>query len=233
MIRRWIAHWKCQRQQLPPEVCRYLERFAERNWRHLPLDQVRFVVLDTETSGLNPRKDLVLSIGAVAIRRLEIVIEDSFEAIIAHKQQLLPQESISIHGLRPRDIEEGEVPETVLRRWLQYVDNSVLVGQHIAFDRSIISASLRRLWGIRLYNPEIDTAHLAMRIEHPNRSMEEISSSDYSLDKLAKRYHLRPEERHTAIGDAFLTAQLFLIFVHKLQRSGVQTLQDLLRWKRL
>jgi len=176
MIRRWIAHWKCRRQLLPPEVCRYLERMAESNRRHLPLEQVRFVVLDTETSGLNPRKDLLLSIGAVAIRHLEIVIEDSFEAIIAHKQQFLPQESISIHGLRPRDIREGETAEAVLRRWLQYVGHSVLVGQHIAFDRSIISAALHRLWGIRLYNPAIDTAHLAMRIEHPNRAMEAIPS---------------------------------------------------------
>ncbi len=230
MCARWIAQWKCRRGKLHSVVCRYLDAIANIDMQ-LPLEGVRFVVLDTETSGLNPWKDQLLSIGAVAITNLEIVIADSFEAVVRQDSQEALRESISIHGLRPKDLQKGRSIEEVLSCWLQYVRNSVLVGQHVAFDQGIISAHLKRLWGIRLYNPGVDTAQLAMRIEHPSRGAEEIPRERYSLDKLAERYHLRPEERHTAIGDAFLTAQLFLILVRQLQSRGVRTLRDLLRVK--
>jgi DNA polymerase-3 subunit epsilon len=103
------------------------------------------------------------------------------------------------------------------------------VGHHIGFDLEILKNFLKPFGITQLKNPVIDTYHLAVRLEHgPLHELSSIRKEEYSLDALCKRYHLSLDDRHTAAGDAFLTAQLFLKLLAKAQSKGINTFQSLL-----
>jgi DNA polymerase III subunit epsilon len=113
---------------------------------------------------------------------------------------------------------------------LDYFGNSVLVAHHIGFDLEMIQKACKPFGMEKLPNPKIDTMSLAIRLElgpHANRS--QINPQQYSLDALCERYQIRTEDRHTAAGDAFLTAQLFLKLLRLASAKGINNFGQLIR----
>jgi DNA polymerase-3 subunit epsilon len=113
---------------------------------------------------------------------------------------------------------------------LAYLDQSIIVAHHANFDRQMIDAALARLGAGRLRNPFVDTANLAKRVQPPTHY---VSEERYGLDQLALLYGIPLQDRHTALGDAYITALLFLKLVAKLKGKGKFSLGDLLRKHRL
>ena len=105
----------------------YQRRFTA-TWTHAePIDAVRFVALDSETTGLNPLTDRIITIGAVAVQGGEIVLEDSFEALLRVERNTA---AVAVHGIT-RDETRGGVDEPeALRRFLDYLRDGVIVGHH-------------------------------------------------------------------------------------------------------
>jgi DNA polymerase III subunit epsilon len=207
----------------------YIQTFKTPLHKDTLLENVRFVVLDTETTGVNPRKDRILSIAAVSIQNNQLEVSDSFEYFIENDNQ--NPESIHIHGILPKGKEEKVSEENALKSFLEYCGNSIIIGHHIGFDMAILNQIAQKLVADELRNQTIDTASLSIRIEK-NRSDYYFTPQDYSLDALTSRYQVQTNDRHTAAGDAYMTAILFLKLLALLQKKGVDTLGKLMKGMR-
>lgn len=161
----------------------------------------RFVILSTETTGLNPVKDVILSIGSFAVIDNSIVIGDSFEAV------LLQYKFLHDNGLSNEFIVESKMkklgePEA-LKLLIDYIGNAVLVGHHVDFDVEMINAALERLDCGRLKNEALD-------IDVMYRKLQDINNKQFSLDELSTIYNLPKSDRNSSSEDAYRIALLFL-----------------------
>lgn len=192
-----------------------------------PLGEIRFVVLDTETGSLNARTASLLSIGAVGVRDWSIPVLDTFECFLENDSNPEEHGSIVIHGILPQKSPDAMESSLAIDRFIQFISNSVLVGHYLAFDLAVLNRFVKRRIGHKLRNRSIDTVHLARRLDHlfDEGSMRHAA---YSLDALCERFHIHPHDRHTAAGDAYLTALLFLKMLDWLERRGVRTLGGLM-----
>lgn len=219
----WWEFWKPKRERLE-----FIRDFLEINAQPIPgirsFEQLNFTVLDTETSGLDPARDSILSFGAVKISAMKIQIPTSVEWYPMTENS--GGKTAPIHGLVT--IPDQISQEEFLTRLLSYLSNSILVGHHLGFDLEMLEKKLK-LFGIeKLPNPVIDTMNLALRLEHgPHADRSRINLESYSLDALCKRYGIETDDRHTAAGDAFLTAQLFLKLLKKCKQKGINNFKDL------
>lgn len=210
----------------------YRAQFDNDFTKRTPLSEVRFVVLDTETTGLDPERDHILSIGAVAVRNRQIFIEDRFEAYLPQKE--LPSgaaSSVPIHGiLQKHGARQTATTEELLAGFVAYLGNAIIVGHHVSFDKGILSQHCQQYLGGALTNRTADTIYLAQRVESPwGSTPQAYKPSAFSLDTLCGQYRIPVQDRHTATGDAMLTALLFVKLIGRLEKKGVKTLGDLLR----
>lgn len=184
------------------------------------IESTRFVVFDTETTGLNTKTDKILSIGAVAIFDNTIDVSDSFELYL--KQSEFNPETVEIHGI----LKKGELIKTTeknaLEQFINYIGNSVLVAHHAAFDIEMINEALKRMNLPKLKNKSIDTGILYKKLEGKK-------NDHFSLDKLSKEFKIPEHDRHTASGDAYITALLFLKLISKLKKERKIHFSDLFR----
>ncbi len=193
--------------------------------RSSPIESVRFVVFDTETTGLKFKMDNLLSIGAVAVKGRSILASDNFECFLEHSKGERGKESIPIHGILPLGSELKTTREAALAAWLKYLGTGILVAHHLDFDRKMINRTLVQVGGGRMWNAGLDTIRLAKRV-HPEGPYQQTGG--YNLDRLLETHGIAPHDRHTAAGDAMLTAILFLKLCARLQQRGARTLGDLL-----
>lgn len=193
------------------------------------LEEVEFVVLDTETTGLDPKSDRVLSVGAVKVRGLQVHVAESF-ACLVQQQVAAGNKSAEVHGILPAQVQQGLTEEQALEAFLDFAGAAVLVGNHVAFDIAMLNQMVRHC-GIsgRLSNRSLDTARLARRLERLHHSPDSFRPADYSLDALCARYHLPTDARHTAPGDAFTTAILLLKLLARARKRGIMRLKELLK----
>ena len=203
----------------------YIYHFQTKIAPKTPIRTIRFIAIDTETTGLNYKKDKILSIGAIAIQNYRIDVADSWECFI--QQTYAPSEKeIAVHGIRLQHTSKGIKEKTALEQWLNFCKNGVLVAHHAAFDVGILNQALKRNFGAKMKNKSVDTAQLAIRLEH-GKSLAPIQSKNYSLDALCQRYNIPPKHRHTASGDAFMTALLFVKLLARLEAKGIKKIGDL------
>jgi DNA polymerase-3 subunit epsilon len=205
----------------PAFIARYRACFADTWTDDTPIDGVRFVVLDSETTGLNPRVDRLITVGAVAVRNSEILIEDSFDALITVDRNT---EAVTVHGVTRDQSVRGVDEAVALERFLDYLDDGVIVGHHIGHDIDTIDAALERHWGFRLMNRSLDTMDLTLHLERDGAFAGRPPIRQFTLDGLCTMFGVIPHDRHTASGDAFITAQVFLRLERLAGRFGRGTL---------
>jgi DNA polymerase-3 subunit epsilon len=187
-------------------------------------DLVRFVVLDTETTGLDPRRDRIVTIGAVGVQGGEILLEDSFEALlrVAHNTS-----AVTVHGVTRDDSRHGLDEALALRLFLEYLKDGVIVGHHIQHDVQTLNAGYERHFGSQIENLCLDTMDLALHLEKDGAFAGQERIRSFSLDALCGLFAVVPHDRHTAAGDAFLTAQVFQRLLRLAARCGRTTLDRL------
>jgi DNA polymerase-3 subunit epsilon len=188
-------------------------------------DRVRFVVLDSETTGLNPAVDRLVTIGAVAVLDGEILLEDAFSALIRFDRNT---EAVTVHGVTRDQAQAGLEEAEALAAFLEYLRDGVIVGHHIGHDIETIDAALGRLWGGRLLNRSLDTMDLTLHLERDGALAGRPPVRQFTLDSLCTMFDVVPHDRHTAAGDAFITAQVFLRLLRLAVRSGRSTLARLI-----
>lgn len=198
-----------------------------RAWRHRPavdedvtLADARLVVVDVETTGLNVRRDRLLSIGAVAVDAGRLHPADGFSAVLKGVESA-ERENIVIHGIGPQARQAGTDPAEALVAFLEYVGKQPLVAYHAPFDRAMLERALRETLGVQLPNPWLDLAWLAPAL------VPEAQRQQAGLDAWIERFGLRAHERHRATADAFVSAELLLILLARARARGVVTVRTL------
>ncbi len=190
------------------------------------IDQLSFVVLDTETTGLDTKNDFILSFGALRIEKLSIKINSAVEWYPSSPKT--GKTTAAIHGIIGTEPTE-DIPDFV-RKLLCYIGDSIIVGHHIGFDLEMLIKACKPFGLDYFPNPTLDTMSLAIRLDHGIQvDRSRINPEHYSLDSLCSRYAIFPADRHTAAGDAFLTAQLLLRLLSEARSKGIQTYGGLFR----
>ena len=206
---------------LPSFVARYRSVLRAARGRTIrSIDSVRFVVLDSETTGLNPRVDRLITVGAVAVQGGEIMLEDAFDALI---RVVANTNAVTVHGVT-RDQSRADATRRRRSAFLDYLGDGVIVGHHIGHDIITFDAALERHWGIKLANRSLDTMDLTLHLERDGAFAGRPPIRQFTLDGLCALFGVIPHDRHTASGDAFITAQVFLRLERLAGRFGRGTL---------
>lgn len=193
-----------------------------------PLNEQRLVVLDLETSGLDMRRDIVLSIGAVVIENGAINLGDQFESTLLRPAQKV-SESVLIHGIAPSELEAGDDPVEALLDFMDFVGDSPVLAFHAGFDQRMLARALKQAIGYKLRHTFIDVAELAPMLCPDNRPRQN------GLDQWCSHFGLQVLQRHHASADALATAELALILFSKARRQGLDSVaaltQRLANWR--
>lgn len=181
--------------------------------------ETSFVVLDTETTGFDLKKDRILSIGALRIQNGTIKAKEAFEVFL--DQTTFNGRTVEIHGI----LKKGNVKKISevegLQLLLNLLKNAVLVAHHVGFDVGMINAALQRNSLPKLMNKALDTAVLYNKsLPRTKRKTE----GHHSLDELCDRFNISKTDRHTALGDAYITAMAFLRILEKLKPVSLEKL---------
>lgn len=202
-----------------------LGRLLAHSWENL-----RFVVLDTESTGFDPRRDHLISIAGVGVIRREIDLSDSFDILmpVAYNTS-----SVMVHGItREASAAEGIPEDEAMARFLGFVRDAIVVGHHVGHDIAILSAASERHFGIPMFNDSVDTLDLALRLQKSGFLRLDENLDKFSLDAFCHYFNVVPHDRHTAAGDAFITAQIFIKLLHRAWQAGLHTLDELSeRWE--
>ncbi len=222
---RWLRHtaW-------PPFAVNYWEATPRRVDRKRDWSSLRFVVLDAETTGFNFSTDRLLSIGLVPIiaGRIEIAQRRNW---LVQQLDVPNNEAVKIHGIAPAESAHGQPEGDVLRELLTELTGAIVVGHHIGFDVQMIDNALQRHFGLRLRNPLLDTAMMSTRHLDAFHKTGYANQRPPGLDEVCAHAGLPILGRHTASGDAFTTAQLFLWLCGRLRVKAGRELvaKDLFR----
>ncbi|KAF2337102.1 3'-5' exonuclease [Flavobacterium daemonense] len=161
----------------------------------------RFVVLSTETSGLNPNKDVILSLGAFSVVDDSIVIKDNFESVLL-QYKFYQDNGLSNEFIIESKMSKMQEPEA-MEGFINFLGNAILVGHHINFDIEMLNSSLERLDCGRLKNEALD-------VDVMYRKLMDINDKQFSLDDLCEIYKIPKSDRNSSAEDAYRIALLFL-----------------------
>lgn len=192
----------------------------------IQLTDLEFVVLDTETTGLSLDRDRILSIGALRLQHGRVRVKEALEIYVL--QDHFREDSVPIHGLL-RESHKDQLSESeAINQLRDYIGDAIIVGHHIRFDLEVIKRACYRHDIRPLPNLSLDTGILYRKtlLKTPLLRKKE----HYSLDDLAKRFNLDCKDRHTALGDAYLTAMAFQHILEHLSSKGEITLKKLRDW---
>jgi len=184
-------------------------------------ESIRFVCLDTETTGFDYENDRILCIGAVAIKNNKILVSDSFEVYI--QQEVFNKETVKIHGIRRNGNEVKVTEEEALISFLEYLDDAIIIAHHTKFDMTMINNALKRIHVGPIISKQLDTNYIHKKIATENQF-----KKLFSLDELCAIYHVKMHDRHTALGDALITAYIFLKLTYKYKKNNVLNLTELI-----
>ncbi len=183
----------------------------------LPLNELTYTVFDTETTGLEPSAgDEIISIGAVRIVNNRVLAAEIFDQLV-DPQRPLTAASMKIHGIRPEMLHGQPAIAPVLAAFQRFCEDTVLVGHNAAFDLRFLQLK-EAATGVRFTHPVLDTLLLSAVLHGDLES--------HALEAIAARYGISVVGRHTAVGDAILTAEIFVKMIPLLAARGILTLRQ-------
>jgi DNA polymerase III subunit epsilon len=171
-------------------------------------------VLDTETTGLDVTQDRILSIGAVRLHGARIYRSAAMDRLVQPGCDI-PAQSTAVHGITDAMVADAEAFTAVFARLARLIEGTVLVGHNLAFDIAMLRSECH-LAGIPWPDPpSLDTLVLAAALDP--------ESTDHTLDGLAVQMSVDVRGRHTALGDALVTAEIYARMLPRLAAAGVTT----------
>jgi len=192
---------------------------------NVTIEETRFVVLDTETTGFDYTNDRILCIGALVLQNNIISVQDSFEVYI--EQDHYDESTAQIHGILKDFVVKRPSEFEALEHFLAYLGDSIIIAHHAHFDITMINRALERNGFPELKNKALDTGVLYKRTLIKSHLFER--KDHYTLDDLADKFDISKKDRHTALGDAYITAIAFLKIVKKLREKKEVSLNQLFK----
>jgi len=195
-----------------------------------PITKASYVVVDTELTGLDEKKDSIVSLGAVRMTGGSIDLGNTFYRLISPRTELSAA-SVVIHEITPSDVESKPGIDAVFGEFLDFCGDAVLAGHFISIDLSFLNRDMRRIRGTEIPNPALDTFSIYEWLRKRNKSRDCMATplAGYRLYDIVKCFDIAVNGAHNAIMDAFITAQLLQRFLPLLAEAGVRDIGDLLR----
>ena len=195
MLRNFINTWN--KKKLTNEKYSYLFDDCLEN---------EYVSLDCETTGLNPNKDEILSIGAVIVKGNKILMRNTFN-IFVKPRSLIAEESIKIHQIRPIDLINAVDSKVAIMQLLDFIGSRTIIGYYIKFDMTIISKYTKKYIGVKLPNKNIEVSSLYYKSRKKTSAYDFV---DLKFDTIMKELQIPELGKHDALNDAIMTAMIFL-----------------------
>lgn len=181
------------------------------------LAELAYTVFDTETTGLDPAGgDEIIQIGAARLLNGKLLRSECFEQLV-NPGRPIPRATIPIHGITPDMVAAQPRIDQVLRTFHAYAQDTVLVAHNAAFDMRFLQLK-EKASGVRFEQPVLDTLLLSALV-HPQQQ-------SHRLEDIAERFGVPVVGRHTALGDALVTAEIFLKLIPLLADRGIHTLRQ-------
>jgi DNA polymerase-3 subunit epsilon len=181
------------------------------------LTEIDYTAFDTETTGLDPSGgDEIISLGAVRIVNGRLLPHEVYDQLVDPQRSIAP-EAIAVHGIEPSMLVGQPTIAKALPPFAQFCEGTVLVGHNAAFDMRFLQLKEAQT-GVRFTQPVLDTLLLSALL-HPGQA-------EHGLEALAARLGVNVIGRHSALGDALLTGEIFLKMVPLLAELGIRTLRQ-------
>jgi DNA polymerase III subunit alpha, Gram-positive type len=178
------------------------------------LDELEFVVVDIEATGAKMPPNRIMELGAYRIRGRKIV--DRFLTLV-NPEISIPRFVIALTGITNEMVKQAPLFAEVAPRWLEFVQDAVLIAHNAPFDTSFLNHEISRVYpGHRMVNPHLCTVLLSRRTVP--------GLTNYRLDTVADHFSIPIFDRHRAGSDALATAEVFLRILDRLDEHGVKDL---------
>ncbi len=190
------------------------------DWHDRELGDLAYTVFDTETTGFHPAQgDEIVSIAAVRVVNGRLLRQETFERLV-DPGRAVPAESSAVHGITTEMVRGQPSIDAVLPEFARFAEDTVLVGHNVGFDMSFLRRKESQT-GVRFTQPVLDTLLLDAAL-HPDHEI-------HSLEAIAARLGVGVLGRHTALGDALVTGEVFVGLLVLLQQRGIRRLGEALR----
>lgn len=191
------------RQPDDPRLAKVCEKFRRHNKKRIlaqPIEESRFIIIDTETTGFHVYAgDEMVSIAMLEYKGLNATGREYLQLV--NPQRPIPEESTAIHGICDDDVADSPPISDVLADIAEFIDDAVLIGHHVNFDIRFLNKYFKREIKCQLRNPYLDT--MLLFTSHTGRI------GQYSLEEVADCCKIKVIDRHTARGDALMAGGIF------------------------
>lgn len=179
-----------------------------------PLDDLEYVVVDVEATGAKLPPNRIIELGAYRIRGRKIV--DEFLTLV-NPEIPIPRFVMALTGISNEMVKTAPLFADVAPRWLQFVEDAVLIAHNAPFDTNFLNHEISRVYpGHRMFNSHLCTVTLSRHLVP--------GLVNYRLDTIADHFSIPITERHRAGSDARATAEIFLHILDRLEDHGVKDL---------
>ena len=165
-----------------------------------------YIVFDTETTGLNPKADEILSIGAVKIKDNKILTSQTFEVYLKNTKEI-SSKSIEIHQIRPCDLQNATDIEDGIKDFLKFIGSRPLIGYYLEFDVAMINKYIKPMLGITLPNRMIEVSEIYF---DKTIALIPQGNIDLRFDTILQKCGVPDMGAHNAVNDAIMTAMIYL-----------------------
>jgi DNA polymerase-3 subunit epsilon len=200
----------------------FLNKIFPKKFNDRKLAEETFCIIDTETTGLEVRSgDKIISFAGVKVKSFKL-LDAIFDQLIDPERDV-PSSSSKIHGIYQKDIVGKPKIREIEHDISNFISNCTIVGHNIQFDQDFVKTIIpySELALKFKLNPILDTFSLAISL-FPDLESHELSD-------LCKTFKIKPEIRHTALGDSIMTANLFVILAREAQERGAKSVYDLIK----
>lgn len=195
------------------------KEMKEKNSLDIPLAQLNTVVFDLETTGFYPEKgDQIISIGAVKMSGFEILYDETFYSLIKSSTPL-PSRISSLTNIKEEQLHHAPEAGEVLMQFFKFVKSNILVAHHSHHERSFMQKMTRDLLKKRFDHRILDTSFLIYLLTPSFKSM--------ALEDVCKACGVEVINRHHALGDAMMTAQIWRAYLCKAQSAGYKNFREI------
>lgn len=199
MLKRWRHNW--QKKRLKDPSFQFLFE--------VPPDE-DVVCFDCETTGLNPKKDSLISLSAVKIRGQSVLTSQALNLTFSQAQPI-SEASIKVHMIRNQDALTGLPPQQAMQQFLQFIGSRPLVGYYLEFDVAMVNQVIRPWLGIQLPNPQIEVSELYYDLKFSQQSHAIPQPAiDLSFQTILDDLQIPNFGQHDAFNDALMTALVYL-----------------------
>lgn|SRR5574337_39014 len=195
-----------------------------------PIAGAGYVAIDTELTGLDEKKDSIVSLGGIKMTGGRIELGSTLDRLVSPRTELRA-DTVVIHEITPSDVQAEPGIDAAMDEFLSFIGSRILVGHFISIDLEFLNREMKRTRGRELPNAAIDTCSIYDWLRKRAKAGERPAGpvEGCRLYDIAKCFDVPVCNAHNAVMDAYTTAQLFQRFLPLLKEGGVDDIDDLLR----